>query len=110
MWEAIDDITPDEDIAAYSGDLLLVFIASHCEINRKVRERIERRAVAMSGDRDLKFAFAPSATHDYHHGVFGIAPDDLPAAVYLQDGREKDRASSIDDVLELVGELVLRYR
>lgn len=90
------------------GDLLIVFVDSKCAINLEVQRRVERRAVNLPGGCDLKMAFAPSASHSALHERLSII--ELPAVVFLKDGVEKERCSSIDDVLEFVSEIVLRYK
>lgn len=108
MWEAIEDLYPDEDLSTFQGDLLLVFVDSKCIVNNEVQRIIERRAVSLPGGCDLKIAFAPSLTHQELHRKLGIA--DLPAAAFFREGVERERCASVDDVLELAYELVMRYR
>ena len=110
MWDAIDELAPDEDITTRSGDWLLVITLRDCELNQKVRERVERIAVGMPGGTDLRFAFATNLGHSYQMGLLAIAEGDLPAAVLMRHGKERDRALSVDDVLDLAEEVASRYR
>lgn len=104
MWDAIDDIDPDADLATLTGDQVIVFFDPACELNRSAREQVERRAVRMCGARDLQFVFAPLDTHPALHEQCGL--DSLPAAIFFEEGVEQERCHSIDDVIELVEELI----
>lgn len=108
MWEAIEDLYPDEEPASFQGDLLLVFIDSKCAVNLEVQRRVERKAVSLPGGCDLKIAFAPTLTHQELHLQLNIT--ELPAAAFFREGVERERCASVDDVLEFAGELTMRYR
>lgn len=103
MWDAIEEVEQDADMLTFSGDLFVLLFDSDCELNLKVRDRVERIAVRLPGNRDLRFVFLPSATHVEQHNFFNF--EDLPSALLLRDGVEHERCSSIDDVLELAAEL-----
>lgn len=104
MWDAINEIDPDADPATFTGDLVIVLFDAKCEMNRATREQVERRVVKMRGARDIQFAFAPLETHAALHEI--CMPYSLPSAILFEEGRELERADSMDDVIELIEELI----
>ncbi len=108
MWDAINEIAPDTELAALTGDYVVVFFDFKCDTNRNAREQVERLVVRMRGDSDLQFAFAPKCTHTLLYSACNLG--ELPAAIFLEEGVERERCAGFDDVIELVEELISQRR
>lgn len=108
MWDAIEELEPVVEADAYQGNILLVFLdgASNCDMD--LHGILEKKFSRAPGGRDLRFAFAFKAEHCDHHTRFRI--EELPAAVFVREGVEIERCASVDDILDMVKDLVRRYR